>query len=123
MINLVKSSTQYIYLTLTEKQLISAPNYIFRFVNRSSNDEVKFLMLNNTDISLFKDRYNKFQIVTDDNFLNNNSGMYIYEIYERLGTSLDITGLNMVESGIMFLTSPVSIYNSYQTTDTYKIRQ
>ena len=123
MINLVKSSTQYIYLTLTEKQLISAPNYIFRFVNRSSNDEVKFLMLNNTDISLFKDRYNKFQIVTDTYFSSKNTGMYVYEIYEQSGTGLDISGLNMVESGIMFLTSPVSIYNSYQTIDTYKIRQ
>jgi hypothetical protein len=123
MINFVKTSTQYIYLTLTEKQLISAPNYIFRFVNRSSNDEVKFLMLNNTDISLFKDRYNKFQIVTDTYFSSKNTGMYVYEIYEQSGTGLDITGLNMVESGIMFLTSPVNIYNSYQTIDTYKIRQ
>jgi len=104
-------------------QTLTDPNYIFRFVNRSSNDEVKFLMLNNTDISLFKDRYNKFQIVTDTYFSSKNTGMYVYEIYEQSGTGLDITGLNMVESGIMFLTSPVSIYNSYQTIDTYKIRQ
>ena len=80
-------------------------------------------MLNNTDISLFKDRYNKFQIVTDTYFSSKNTGMYVYEIYEQSGTGLDITGLNMVESGIMFLTSPVNIYNSYQTIDTYKIRQ
>jgi hypothetical protein len=123
MINLTKAATQNIYLTLTEMQLLTAPNYLFRFINRSSNEEVKFVLLNATDTSLFKDRYNKFSIVTDTYFSSSVNGMYIYEIYEEAGTGTNITGLNLLESGIMMLNSPSTIFTNYTTTDTYKIRQ
>ena len=123
MINLTKTATQNIYLTLTEKQLLTAPNYLFRFINRSSNLEVKFVLLNATDTSLFKDRYNKFSIVTDTYFSTSVNGMYVYEVYEQAGTGTNITGLNMVESGIMMLDSTSNVFTNYTTTDTYKIRQ
>ena len=123
MINLTKAATQNIYLTLTEMQLLTAPNYLFRFINRSSNEEVKFVLLNAADTSLFKDRYNKFSIVTDTYFSSSVNGMYIYEIYEEAGTGTNITGLNLLESGIMMLNSPSTIFTNYTTTDTYKIRQ
>jgi len=123
MINLTKTATQNIYLTLTEKQLLTAPNYLFRFINRSSNEEVKFVLLNATDTSLFKDRYNKFSIVTDTYFSTSVNGMYVYEVYEQAGTGTSITGLNMVESGIMMLDSTSNVFTNYTTTDTYKIRQ
>lgn len=123
MINLTKGLTQNIYLTLTEKQLLTDPNYLFRFINRSSNEEVKFVLLNATDTSLFKDRYNKFSIVTDTYFSSSINGMYVYEIYEEAGTGTSITGLNMLESGIMMLNSTSTIFTNYTTTDTYKIRQ
>jgi len=123
MINLTKTATQNIYLTLTEKQLLTAPNYLFRFINRSSNEEVKFVLLNATDTSLFKDRYNKFSIVTNTYFSSSVNGMYVYEVYEEAGTGTNITGLNMVESGIMMLDSTSNVFTNYTTTDTYKIRQ
>jgi hypothetical protein len=123
MINLTKTATQNIYLTLTEKQLLTAPNYLFRFINRSSNEEVKFVLLNATDTSLFKDRYNKFSITTDTYFSSSVNGMYVYEVYEQAGTGTNITGLNMVESGIMMLDSTSNVFTNYTTTDTYKIRQ
>lgn len=123
MINLTKTLTQNIYLTLTEKQLLTNPNYLFRFINRSSNEEVKFVLLNATDTSLFKDRYNKFSIVTNTYFSSSVNGMYVYEVYEEAGTGTNITGLNMVESGIMMLDSTSNVFTNYTTTDTYKIRQ
>jgi hypothetical protein len=123
MINLTKTVTQNIYLTLTEKQLLTSPNYLFRFINRSSNEEVKFVLLNASDTSLFKDRYNKFNIITDTYFSSSINGMYIYEVYEESGTGTNISGLNMIESGIMMLDSSTNIYTNYTTTDTYKIRQ
>ena len=123
MINLTKASTQNIYLTLTEKQLLTDPNYLFRFINRSSNEEVKFVLLNEDDTSLFKDRYNKFEIDTDTYFSSSVNGMYVYEVYEEAGTVTNITGLNMLESGIMMLNSTSTIFTNYTTTDTYKIRQ
>ena len=123
MINLTKAATQNIYLTLTEMQLLTAPNYLFRFINRSSNEEVKFVLLNAADTSLFKDRYNKFSIVTDTYFSSSVNGMYVYEVYEEAGTGTNITGLNLLESGIMMLNSQSTIFTNYTTTDTYKIRQ
>ena len=123
MINLIKGQTEIIYLTLTEKELITSPNYLFRFVNRSSNLEVKFILLYAADTSLYKERYNKFSIVVNTYFTNSIKGMYTYEVYEQVSTSnLNITGLNMLESGIMTLDTINNVYTEYATTDTYKIR-
>ena len=124
MIRLTKGSTQNIILTLTEKQLLTNPNYLFVFTNRSANTEVKFVMLNNTDISQYKDRYNEFSIVTNTNFSTALNGQYDYDIYEQTSTSnLNPAGLNLLESGIMELVGTPFNFTEYTTTDTYKIRQ
>jgi hypothetical protein len=124
MIRLTKGQTQNIILTLTEKQLLTNPNYLFVFTNRSANTEVKFVRLNNTDISQYKDRYNEFSIVTNTNFSTALNGQYDYDIYEQTSTSnLNPTGLNLLESGIMELVGTPFNFTEYTTTDTYKIRQ
>jgi hypothetical protein len=124
MIRLTKGQTQNIILTLTEKQLLTNPNYLFVFTNRSANTEVKFVMLNNTDISQYKDRYNEFSIVTNTNFSTALNGQYDYDIYEQTSTSnLNPAGLNLLESGIMELVGTPFNFTEYTTTDTYKIRQ
>jgi hypothetical protein len=124
MIRLTKGQTQNIILTLTEKQLLTNPNYLFVFTNRSANTEVKFVMLNNTDISQYKDRYNEFNIVTNINFSTALNGQYDYDIYEQTSTSnLNPAGLNLLESGIMKLVGTPFNFTEYTTTDTYKIRQ
>ena len=124
MIHLTKGETNIIVMTLTEKQLLTNPNYLFVFTNRSSNCEVKFIKLNNTDTSLYKDRYNEFSIVTNTYFKNQLEGQYTYEVYEQASTTnLDITGLNKLETGIMWLSGSTLTYNTYTTTDTYTIRQ
>ena len=124
MIHLTKGETNIIVMTLTEKQLLSNPNYLFVFTNRSSNCEVKFIKLNATDTSLYKNRYNEFSIVTNTYFKNQLEGQYTYEVYEQASsTNLDITGLNKLETGIMWLSGSTLTYNTYTTTDTYTIRQ
>jgi len=124
MIHLTKAETNTIVMTLTEKQLLSNPNYLFVFTNRSSNCEVKFIKLNATDTSLYKDRYNEFSITTNTYFKNQLEGQYTYEVYEQASsTNLDITGLNKLETGIMWLSGSTLTYNTYTTTDTYTIRQ
>ena len=124
MIQLSKEATQFIYLTLTEKQTIASPNYLFRFVNRSTNEELKFVLTNIKDVSLFKDRYNKFSIVTDKYFANKLNGQYTYYVYEQISTSsTDIAGKVLLESGIMMLNESKTIYKSYQTDDKFKIRK
>jgi len=124
MIRLTKGATQNIILTLTEKELLTNPNYLFVFTNRSANTEVKFVRLNNTDISQYKDRYNEFSIVTNTNFSTALNGQYDYDIYEQTSTSnLNPAGLNLLESGIMELVGTPFNFTEYTTTDTYKIRQ
>ena len=124
MIRLTKGDTQNIILTLTEKQLLTNPNYLFVFTNRSANTEIKFVLLNNADVSQYKNRYNEFSIVTNTNFGTALNGQYDYEIYEQTSTTnTNPAGLNMVESGIMELVGTGLSYNEYSTTDTYTIRQ
>jgi hypothetical protein len=124
MIRFTKGQTQNIILTLTEKQLLTNPNYLFVFKNRSANTEVKFVKLNATDVSLYKDRYNEFSIVTNTNFGSSLNGQYVYQIYEQASTSnTNPTGLNLLETGIMELVGTPFEFTEYSTTDTYTIRQ
>jgi hypothetical protein len=124
MIHLTKGQTNTIILTLTEKQLLTNPNYLFVFTNRSSNSVISFIKLNATDTSLYKDRFNAFSIVTDTYFNGTLEGQYTYEIYEQASTSnTNPTGLNKLETGIMWLLGTTLTYNQFTTIDTYTIRQ
>jgi hypothetical protein len=124
MIHLTKTETNTIVMTLTEKQLLTNPNFLFVFTNRSSNNVIKFVVLNASDTSLYKDRYNEFSIVTNTNFSSALEGQYTYEVYEQVSTSnTNITGLNKLETGIMWLSGSTLSYNQFTTTDTYTIRQ
>ena len=124
MMVLTQGVTQNIILTLTEKELLTNPNYLFIFTNRSSNTQIKFVKLNATDISLYKDRYNEFSLVTNTYFGDALIGQYDYEIYEQTSTTnTNPNGLNMLESGIMQLEGTAFNFTEYETTDTYTIRQ
>ena len=124
MIQLTKGQTQYVYLTLTEKQLLENPNYLFVFTNRSSNQQVKFVKLNNTDVSQYKDRYNKIQFIVNDYFSSSLNGQWDYQVYEQTSTTnTNPAGLNLLESGVMMLNQAANIFTEYTTTDTYKIRE
>ena len=124
MIRLTKGQTQNIILTLTEKQLLTSPNYLFVFENRSTNTDIKFVKLNNTDISPYKDRYNEFSIVVNSYFNTALNGQYTYTIYEQTSTTnTDPTGLNLLESGIMELSGTTISFTEYETTSTFTIRQ
>jgi hypothetical protein len=123
-IRLIKGQTQNIILTLTEKQLLTSPNYLFVFENRSTNTDIKFVKLNNTDISAYKERYNEFTIVVNTYFNTALNGQYTYTIYEQTSTTnTDPTGLNLLESGIMELEGTTISFTEYETTSTFTIRQ
>jgi len=123
-IRLTKGQTQNIILTLTEKQLLTSPNYLFVFENRSTNTYVKFVKLNNTDISAYKERFNEFSIVVNSYFNTSLNGQYTYTIYEQTSTTnTDPTGLNLLESGIMELEGTTISFTEYETTSTFTIRQ
>jgi hypothetical protein len=123
-IRLTKGQTQNIILTLTEKQTLTSPNYLFVFENRSTNTDVKFVKLNATDISAYKDRYNEFSIVVNNYFNTALNGQYSYSVYEQTSTTnTNPTGLNLLESGIMELSGTTISFTEYETTSTFTIRQ
>jgi hypothetical protein len=123
-IRLIKGQTQNIILTLTEKQLLTSPNYLFIFENRSTNTDIKFVRLNNTDISAYKERYNEFTIVVNSLFNTALNGQYTYTIYEQTSTTnTNPTGLNLLETGIMELEGTTISFTEYETTSTFTIRQ
>ena len=105
MIYLSKGATSEIILTLKEKQTLSSPNYLFYFKGRGTNKEVKFVVLNASDTSTHKDRYNQFSIVTNTYFVNYQDSEWDYKIYEQTSTSNLNPALatGLLEVGIMRL--------------------
>ena len=124
MIYLVRDYNSDVVLTLKEKQLLTNPNYLFRFIHRSLNTEVKFVLLNNTDTSAYKDRFNQFSITTNAYFYNAEAGEWEYYIYEQASpTNLNPAGLNLLETGIMRLSDNSTFsFTTYQTSNTFITR-
>jgi hypothetical protein len=113
MIHFTKNTSSEIVLTLTEKQTLTTPNYLFWFKSRGTNQEVKFVVLNAADTSLFKDRFNEFTIPVNTNFGSSPEGDWEYKIYEQTST----TNLNpalattLLEVGIMRLNNLSNLLN------------
>lgn len=125
MIYLIKGQTSDVIITLTEKQTLTAPNYLFYFINRTSNDIVAFVKLNNTDTSAYKDRFNKFSINATTFFTNKLSGEWTYYIYEQASTSNVNPDLatSLLETGILRLSDSTTFeFTEYETNNTFKVR-
>lgn len=105
MIHFTKSSSSEIVLTLKEKQTLTTPNYLFWFKSRGTNQEVAFVVLNASDTSAYKDRYNEFTIVVNTYFGSSPEGDWEYRIYEQASTSNIDPALatTLLETGIMRL--------------------
>ena len=126
MIHLTKGNTETIYATLSEKQTLTSPNYLMRFLSRTSKDEVSFVLLNASDTSLYKNRYNKFAIKVDKYFSRKESGEWTYFIYEQASASNDdyTESGSLLETGIMRLSESTTFsYTQYASDNTYITRQ
>ena len=112
-------------LTLTEKQTLTSPNYLFRFTNRTTGSEVTFVKTNASDTSAFKYRFNEFSIITSGYFSNQPSGEWLYYVYEQASaTNKDYTkATGLLEEGIMRLNeSTVFEYTQHEPENTYITR-
>jgi len=105
MITLKKGNTEIVVLTLTEKQTLVNPNYLFVFKSRMPEQVVSFVLLNAADTSLYKYRYNQFSLVVNNYFSNSPQGEWRYYIYEQASaTNKDETKTGgLLEEGIMRL--------------------
>lgn len=126
MIHFTKGQTTKVVVTLKEKQTLSAPNYLFYFKSRATDNTKAFVVLNNADLSNYKDRFNAFNIVTNSHFANYDSGEYTYAIYEQTSSSnLDpALATNLLEVGQMSLKNASEFeFTTYnQTNNTFIVR-
>lgn len=125
MIHLTKGNTETVYVTLKEKQTLSAPNFLFRFVHRATNVEVKFVKLYATDLSSYKDRFDQFSIVVNSHFANSESGQWNYYIYEQTSTTNTnpANATSLLETGIMQLADATSFtYTKHNPSNTFIVR-
>jgi hypothetical protein len=125
MIYLRKGHTDEVIVTLKEKQTLAAPNYLFHFKQRTSNDIVAFVLLNAADLSTHKDRYNKFSINGVTHFANELAGEWEYRIYEQASTTnlLPLLSAGLLETGIMRLSATDNFdFTEYETNNTFIVR-
>ena len=96
-----------VVLTLSEKISIASPNFLFEFINNQT--QIKYYCIS-ADLSLYPERYNKFNIIVKTTTPSPLVGEiqiplgdeYTYNVYEQVSsTNLVPTGLNVVENGLM----------------------
>jgi hypothetical protein len=125
MIHLTKGETNTVILTLTENETLTTPNYLFRFVNRTTDAEVVFVKTNASDVSQYQYRYNQFSVVTSTYFSNQPSGEWLYYVYEQASaTNKDVTRTGgLLEQGIMRLNESTSFsYTQHEVEKIYITR-
>lgn len=125
MLHLTIAQTNTIYVTLTEKQSLGNPNYLFRFKNRTTHEEVRFVRLYATDLSPFKERYNQFSISVNTYFFQKDLGEWEYFIYEQISTTNTDPALaySLLETGIMVLDEVNSpTFTEYQSNNIFIVR-
>lgn len=124
MIEITRAATGYIYVTTREKEELTNPSYLIRFVCVSTKDE-RYCWV--TDSSSYPDRYQRCSITETDTPTSgtnqvklDTTGTWDYYIYEYTGTApSDETGLTEVEQGqceVLHTATTLQTYGSYQTT-------
>jgi hypothetical protein len=126
MIHLIKGQTNSVVLTLSEKCTLNSPNYLFVCTSRNTNEKVSFVILNASDLSTYKNRFNKFNIITSNYFASSTNGEWSYIVYEQASTSNLNPSLTtgIVEKGQFTLNDSSQFsFNTYTSvSNTYKVR-
>lgn len=94
MIVINRGQTNTAILELTTNSSLLNPNYLFEFKNDLTNNFTYFFA---QDLSTFKCRYNRFEIVENDVAIPLSgqvtllTGMYTYNVYETTGNTLSVS--------------------------------
>lgn len=100
MLYITKDTSSTVLFTGTENALLTNPFFLFVFINRVTNQDVRVVV---TNTSTAKTRYDK--AVIDGNIFDGyDEGLWSYDVYEQASSSgTSTTGKNKVESGYMML--------------------
>ena len=124
MIYLQRGATNSVVMTLTEKSELNNPYFLFSFTNNTSGDEKLFNMV---DISGYRRRYNRFELVetTSEDLPNGKVeleyGWGRYEVYESATQSLDIndTTGRILEQGKFYVSGYPATLNNNDINNIY----
>lgn len=124
MIILIQNQANDVVVTVTEKTTVSAPHYLFRFVNDTSKKEYTCIRSNSSG---YTERYDEFLITVISPVINpllgevelDGPGYYHYYIYAQTSaTNLDYTQANeLVEVGKMNLLQPAAQAPGFSNPD------
>lgn len=111
-----------VLLPLKDSETLASPDYLFRFLQRTTNEEIAFVKTSAQDTSAYPDRYRKFSFDVDQLFCGM-IGEYYYYVYEQMSSSnLDYTAAgNLLTFGVASLveadgdTYEVTHYNTDNT--------
>lgn len=124
MLRITRATTNTLYVTCQEKQLLTSPYYLWKFVNPVTKD-TRYCI--SSDTSGYPARYQQLTVVeTTTPTVSTNqvkldtTGTWEYYIYEQSSsTNIDPTGLTEVESGfveVLHTATTPSTYTGYQST-------
>ena len=93
-----------VLIPLKDAETLASPDYLFRFVQRTTNEEIAFVKTSAQDTSAYPDRYRKFSFDVDQLFCGM-IGEYYYYVYEQMSSSnLDYTAAgNLLTFGVASL--------------------
>jgi len=93
-----------VLLSLKDSETLASPDYLFRFIQRTTNEEITFVKTSSQDTSAYPDRYRKFSFDVDQLFCGM-IGEYYYYVYEQMSSSnLDYTAAgNLLTFGVASL--------------------
>lgn len=115
MLKINQAQSNQIVVTLTEKQTLSNPYFLFVFTHEQTNNNSAVIL---SDTSLYTRRYNEFTFIegTDLNLI---SGDYEYNVYEQTSDSNLNPALadNLLETGKARVLGDVETENYYTPTD------
>ena len=119
-LNKGNSSDKFV-VTLSEKSKLNAPYFLFVFKSVPTETEVSFVA--GTDLSPYPERFNEFEVNTQELFSEAAAGEYHYTAYEQESPdNLDIANTyGIVETGKMKLRASEEFqYKQYESTTTFK---
>ena len=119
------NSAQTFVVTLNELVTIENPNYLFVFKNITTKEFVKIVLVGSeNDQSLFKYRYNQFELDISILFANKPVGQWLYEVYQQSSLVNQDPELSdgLIENGRMELKSTSNFeYETYNNQTSFKV--
>lgn len=105
-------TTTEIVMNIKSAETLTSPHYLFRFVQRTTNEEITFVRLSTQETSTYPERYRRFPLDVDQLFCGQ-IGEYYFYIYEQESPS----NIDYTQSGKLLTFGVAALIDSETTTN------